>query len=114
MTTRIPSRDEILQWISDNPTHTGKRDIARAFAALGARDAVLGPASDGGYWLIGLKRSRPVPMSFLKDVRWSTRHALSDTLASMAGLTFSLTDTLDDVDDIHDLARLSARQRHLS
>ncbi len=86
--------------------------IARAFAALGAHDAVLGPASDGGYWLIGLKRSRPVPMCFLKDVRWSTDRALSDTLASMSGLTFSLTDTLDDVDDIHDLTRLSARRKH--
>ena len=86
--------------------------IARAFAALGAHDATLGPASDGGYWLIGLKRTRPVPMSFLKGVRWSTNHALSDTLASMSGLTFSLTDTLDDVDDIHDLTRLSARRKH--
>lgn len=88
--------------------------IARAFAALGNRDAVLGPASDGGYWLIGLKRSRRMPMSLLQGVRWSTRHALDDTLASMAGLTFFLTDTLDDVDSPHDLARLSARQRHFT
>ena len=36
MTTRIPSRDEILQWISDNPGQTGKRDIARAFGIKGA------------------------------------------------------------------------------
>ncbi len=85
--------------------------IARAFAALGARDAVLGPASDGGYWLIGLKRSRPAPTSFLKGVRWSTSHALHDTLASLGPLTYSLTDRLDDVDTARDLARLSARQR---
>jgi len=88
--------------------------IARAFAALGAHDAVLGPASDGGYWLIGLKRTRPAPTCFLKHVRWSTEAALCDTLATMRGLTYSLTDRLDDVDDAHDLARLSARQRHLS
>ncbi len=86
--------------------------IARAFAVLGSRDAVLGPAGDGGYWLIGLKRVRPVPTCFLHGVRWSTRHALSDTLATMAGLRFSLTERLDDVDDARDLARLSARQRH--
>lgn len=86
--------------------------IARAFAALGAHDAVFGPASDGGYWLIGLKRVRPAPISFLRNVRWSTRHALSDTQATLGPLTYSLTETLDDVDDIHDLARLSARQRY--
>jgi ribonuclease R len=33
---RLPSRDEILQWISDNPTQTAKRDIARAFGIKGA------------------------------------------------------------------------------
>jgi ribonuclease R len=33
---KIPSRDEILQWISDNPTLTSKRDIARAFGIKGA------------------------------------------------------------------------------
>ena len=36
MTTPIPSKDEILQWISDNPTQTSKRDIARAFGIKGA------------------------------------------------------------------------------
>ena len=33
---RLPSRDEILHWISDNPTQTAKRDIARAFGIKGA------------------------------------------------------------------------------
>ncbi|HHL21260.1 MAG TPA: RNB domain-containing ribonuclease, partial [Aliiroseovarius sp.] len=36
MTTRIPTKAEILQWISDNPTQTSKRDIARAFGVKGA------------------------------------------------------------------------------
>lgn len=34
--TRIPSKEEILEWISDNPTQTAKRDIARAFGIKGA------------------------------------------------------------------------------
>lgn len=33
---RLPSREEVLQWISDNPTQTAKRDIARAFGIKGA------------------------------------------------------------------------------
>ena len=32
----IPSKDEILSWISDHPTETSKRDIARAFGIKGA------------------------------------------------------------------------------
>ncbi len=34
--TQIPTRDQILQWISDNPTQTSKRDIAKAFGIKGA------------------------------------------------------------------------------
>lgn len=34
--SRIPNKDEVLQWISDNPTKTSKRDIARAFGIKGA------------------------------------------------------------------------------
>ena len=34
--TRIPSKADILQWISDHPTQTAKRDIAKAFGIKGA------------------------------------------------------------------------------
>ncbi len=88
-----------------------RHHIARLFAALGARDAAFGPAGDGGFWAVGLKHPARAPMSFMRGVRWSTRHALSDTLATLGGLTYSLTDVLDDVDTGHDLARLSARTR---
>jgi len=43
--------------------------IASAFGALGANDAVFGPAPDGGYWLIGLKRVRPIPPRLFANVR---------------------------------------------
>ena len=33
----LPSKDEILQWIADNPTQTAKRDIAKAFGIKGAQ-----------------------------------------------------------------------------
>ncbi len=108
---RTLPRGQVLVIGADIPGVT-RSHIARGFAALGAGDAVLGPASDGGYWMIGLKRTRPAPICFLRNVRWSTDQALCDTLATMRGLTYSLTDTLDDVDAIRDLTRLSARQRH--
>ncbi len=83
------------------------RHIDRAFRALGRHDAVFGPAADGGYWLVGLKRTAPPPAALFKGVRWSSRHALADSLASLRGLRVALTDTLHDVDTAADLARIS-------
>lgn len=80
--------------------------IARAFRLLGNRDAVLGPAGDGGYWLVGLKR-RPRVRAPFDGVRWSTPQALGDTLANLEGMTVAFADTLDDVDDAAGL-RLNA------
>lgn len=81
-----------------------KHHIALAFRALGCHGAALGPAPDGGYWLIGLKRSAPPPARFLQGVRWSTRHALGDTAHTLAPLTVALLYTLRDVDTAADLA----------
>lgn len=58
------------------------RDIRTAFAALCGADAVFGPAYDGGYWLIGLARRRGRAPQF-EGVRWSSAHALADTIISM-------------------------------
>jgi len=49
--------------------------IAKAFAALGRHDAVFGPAPDGGYWLIGMKRTRALRAGVFNGVRWSSEHA---------------------------------------
>lgn len=84
------------------------RAVARAFAALGGHEAVFGPAPDGGYWAVGLKRVRAVSPGFLSDVRWSGPHALADSMASLSGSRIALIDTLDDVDTLDDLTRLSA------
>jgi len=80
------------------------RHVARAFALLGHRDAVLGPADDGGYWLIGLKR-RPVVKAPFEGVRWGGPHALDDTAANLerAGLGIGYLETLADVDTAADL-----------
>ena len=86
------------------------RHIAEAFRALGARDAVLGPAKDGGYWLIGLKHTRPVPAGLFAGVRWSSPHALADTRASLPRrFSVTLLETLEDVDDDASYRRWRAR-----
>ena len=82
--------------------------IARAFALLGGHDLVFGPARDGGFWLVGARRGRPLPRSLFDGVRWSTPTALADTLAGLPRyVTTALVDTLDDVDDAAALRRLS-------
>ncbi len=78
--------------------------VARAFAALGTHDAVFGPAPDGGYWLTGLKRTAAVPPGLYQDVRWSSAHALGDSIATLPGVRIALTDMLRDVDTAADLA----------
>lgn len=80
--------------------------IARAFRRLGASDAVLGPAGDGGYWLVGLRRTPRVRQIF-RGVRWSSEDTLADTLANLAGARVTLLDRLDDVDDGESFKRLA-------
>ena len=86
--------------------------VAEAFAALGRADAVLGPATDGGYWLVGLRRTAAVPAGLFDGVRWSTGHAMADTRASMRGLAVAHAATLSDVDTAADLAATARRDAH--
>jgi hypothetical protein len=92
---------------SDAPALTAGH-LDAAFAALDAHDVVLGPASDGGYWLIAL--SRPAPELF-KGMAWSTASVLRETRerAERAGLSVALIETLSDLDTPADVARLMGR-----
>lgn len=74
-----------------------KSDIADAFGQLGANDLVFGKAGDGGFWLVGAKRSPRVENIF-NDVRWSSEHALSDTLANAKHLKTGYAATRFDID----------------
>ena len=73
--------------------------IAEAFRLLAGADAVLGPAQDGGYWLVGLKRRVPTPFA---GVRWSGPHALADTLANLKDKRVAVAAPLSDVDTEED------------
>ncbi|MBV8191114.1 MAG: TIGR04282 family arsenosugar biosynthesis glycosyltransferase [Alphaproteobacteria bacterium] len=87
----------------------GRRHIWRAFRLLGRHELVFGPASDGGFWLVGARRSRPLPKTLFEGVRWSTADALADSLATLPShLSVGFADTLDDVDDGADYARYRA------
>ena len=83
--------------------------IARAAAALATRDAVLGPADDGGYVLIGLARDLDV----FGGMSWSTATVMAATRARLdaLGATFAELPPLWDVDTPADLARYRETQR---
>lgn len=82
-----------------------RRHVARGFALLGGSDAVFGPATDGGFWLIGATHPRRLPRRALAGVRWSGEHALRDSIATLPGWRVALCDELADVDTAADLAR---------
>jgi len=79
--------------------------IAAAFEALRDNDWVFGPASDGGFWLVGAKR-HPRLIDPFQGVRWSSEHALADTLANLPdGTRVGFVETLNDVDNGGDLLK---------
>jgi len=85
----------------------GAGHVARAFGTLGGQGAVLGPSGDGGFWAVGLARGgAAVPAGIFDGARFSSPHALADTLASLAPLSVGYADSLDDVDTAADLQRL--------
>ena len=75
------------------PTH-----LRKGFEQLISATVVLGPALDGGYWLIGMNRYLP---SLFEGISWSGAEVLKQTLQQTAalGAQAAMLETLDDVDD---------------
>ena len=94
---------------SDVPGITPAR-VAAAFRLLGAHDWVFGPAPDGGYWLVGARRRPALRLPFA-GVRWSSEHALADTLANLKDARVGFLEELRDVDTGADLARIGSADR---
>ncbi len=87
---------------TDAPALTAET-VRGAFRLLENIDLVLGPAHDGGYYLIGL--SRPAPELFI-GIEWSSERVLRQTLAAAAGLRVALLQEMADIDRPEDLALL--------
>lgn len=81
--------------------------LRAAERALKSYDAVLGPALDGGFYLLGLRRC---PGGLLRGVPWSTRETAARTLQQLraAGLSTKVLPRWFDVDEATDLQRLAA------
>lgn len=82
------------------------RLVTEALAALRTADVVLGPATDGGYYLIAVKGDYP---ALFRGIEWSTDQVLAQTLAAaeQAGLAVHLLEQQYDVDTLAELQQLA-------
>lgn len=99
--------------ISSDSPHLPAGVVADAFAALDDADVVLGPAEDGGYYLIGLPlyasdEGAEAPPDLFRGIRMSTETVCAETFirAHDLGLTVELLAPTFDIDEAPDLARL--------
>ncbi len=89
--------------------------INESLGALEMNDAVIGPASDGGYYLIGFKNSTFLPSTFHK-IPWGTDAVFRDTMKILTGssLKVYLAPEQQDIDTLEDLRSLFERDPHPS
>lgn len=97
---------------TDSPTLPSEF-AEQAFDKLKEVDCVLGPATDGGYYLIGLRRPMP---SLFENIAWSGANVLVQTVqrATAAGLSLDLLTPWYDVDDLKGLQVLAGHVRAMT
>jgi rSAM/selenodomain-associated transferase 1 len=74
--------------------------INQAFEALEQNDAVIGPAKDGGYYLLGMKQ---LISQVFRNKSWGTETVFQDTVKDLQTYKFKILETLNDIDTFEDL-----------
>ena len=100
----LKKHDKVCVIGTDCP-ELSKEILDEAFEALDLMDVVVGPAIDGGYYLIGMKKVIP---ELFEDVEWGTSNVMNATLNQLTrlGLDFHLLEELSDVDTEQDWKKL--------
>ena len=88
-----------------NPSH-----INEAFKALDKNDIVIGPAHDGGYYLLAMKS---LYSQVFKNKNWGTSTVFKGTLKDLKNKDFYLLETLNDIDVYNDLKNIQAFKKYL-
>jgi len=101
--------DAVLLMGSDIP-ELDSRIVSAAAELLESVDAVIGPASDGGFYLMGLRR-HAFSREIFQQIPWSTGEVLTRTLKTMEVLSvvYRQLPVLDDIDTPEDFSRLKKR-----
>lgn len=76
------------------------QDLEHAFTALSVNDYVLGPAEDGGYYLLGMKK---LNNSLFENKKWGTNTVLNDTLNNLLNENIELLPVRNDIDYYEDI-----------
>ena len=99
--------DAVVQLGMDTPQVTSD-DLAAVLSGLAGHDALLGPAEDGGWWVLAMQRSAEAAV--LRDVEMSTAHAERDTAEALRGrgLAVATGAMLRDVDTVDDAVAVAA------
>lgn len=87
------------------------KHLQEAFSALQQHDVVIGPAHDGGYYLLGMQEQQP---ELFQSKIWSTPDVLADTLddCERLGLAVHQLPRLHDLDDIQDFKRYQQKKKN--
>ncbi len=85
-------------------------DLSKAFESLGKHEYVVGPAEDGGYYLLGMT---VLNKTLFQDKAWGTGNVLKDTLSDLKDKSYQLLDQRNDVDLYEDIQDIAAFQPFL-
>lgn len=85
-------------------------DIEHAFSCLKNNNFVIGPAEDGGYYLIGMNKLHPTVFT---NITWGTHTVLDKTLEHLKNESFTLVSLKNDIDTYEDLKDIAVFQPYL-
>ncbi|MGJ8683555.1 MAG: TIGR04282 family arsenosugar biosynthesis glycosyltransferase [Nonlabens sp.] len=108
--TAFQSHDKVIIIGSDMHDLTTE-DLNRAFELLDTKDAVIGPAIDGGYYLLGFKNK--VPDNVFSNKVWGTETVLEETLKDLKTINYTMLEPRNDVDFYEDIKDVPAFQPFL-
>jgi uncharacterized protein len=88
-----------------------EEDITMAFESLNDFDACIGPAEDGGYYLLGFKNK--IPKGVFENKKWSTHSVFKDTMKDLKSLAVKILDEKNDIDEIEDIKNNREFEKYL-
>ncbi len=108
--TAFKSHDKVII-IGSDMYDMSAQDLNHAFTLLDSHDAVMGPAIDGGYYLLGFKKEVPVNV-FLNKI-WGTDTVQEETIKDLKNLNYAMLEPRNDVDFYEDIKDVPAFQPYL-
>lgn len=90
--------------------HLDPDHLKEAFHSLDSHDVVIGPAQDGGYYLLGMKS---LNSKVFKHKKWGTSNVLQETLNDLQDQSIHFLETLNDIDVYDDIINIEAFKKYL-